>query len=287
MLLTGTLFVLCNAAFAFYLLAVVPHLDFHKPELVNKIAFGILALGASQVVQYVTGFGAAPTGKFNTGMLAMEAGLPVGLAWWTMEQPSFVVPAFFLLAYWGTGGGMHAGVVYLALFMTHYFRRAFVYPWFSRGRPYPLHAWASAMLFTTCNGTMQANDLLYGDASDRPLSALLGARSLLGAALFAFGMAANVQADHILANLRKPGETSGYKIPRGGLFEYVSGAHFVAEVFEWTGYGIACGSLAPAAFAAFNWMGIGTRALATHAWNVQKFGAEYPKERKRLIPLVW
>ena len=92
---------------------------------------------------------------------------------------------------------------------------------------------------------MQANDLLYGDASDRLLSALLGARSLLGAALFAFGMAANVQADHILANLRKPGETSGYKIPRGGLFEYVSGAHFVAEVFEWTGYGIACGRSRP------------------------------------------
>ena len=94
MLLTGTLFVLCNAAFAFYLLAVVPTLDYHQPGLVSAIALGILALGASQVVQYVTGFGAAPTGKFNTGMLAMEAGLPVGLAWWTMEQPSFVVPAF-------------------------------------------------------------------------------------------------------------------------------------------------------------------------------------------------
>ena len=110
MLLTGTLFVLCNAAFAFYLLAVVATLDYHQPGLVSAIALGILALGASQVVQYVTGFGAAPTGKFNTGMLAMEAGLPVGLAWWTMEQPSFVVPAFFLLAYWGTGGGMHAGL---------------------------------------------------------------------------------------------------------------------------------------------------------------------------------
>ena len=107
-----------------------------------------------------------------------------------------------------------------------------------------------------------------------------------GAALWAFGLYVNLHADAVLRNLRRPGET-GYKIPRGGLFEYVSGAHFVAEVFEWTGYGIACGSLAPAAFAAFNWMGIGTRALATHAWNLDKFGAEYPKERKRLIPLVW
>ena len=287
MLLTGTLFVLCNAAFAFYLLAVVPTLDYHQPGLVSAIALGILALGASQVVQYVTGFGAAPTGKFNTGMLAMEAGLPVGLAWWTMEQPSFVVPAFFLLAYWGTGGGMHAGVVYLALFMTHYFRRAFVYPWFSRGRPYPLHAWASAMLFTTCNGTMQANDLLYGDASDRPLSALLGARSLLGAALFAFGMAANVQADHILANLRKPGETSGYKIPRGGLFEYVSGANYLCEIVEWAGFALAARTRAAHIFAWCVIFNLAPRAASHHAWYREKFGDAYPSQRRALVPFLF
>ena len=38
MLLTGTLFVLCNAAFAFYLIAVVPTLDYHQPGLVSAIA---------------------------------------------------------------------------------------------------------------------------------------------------------------------------------------------------------------------------------------------------------
>ena len=34
-------------------------------------------------------------------------------------------------------------------------------------------------------------------------------------------------------------------------------------------------------------MGIGTRAMATHEWNLKKFGNKYPKNRKRLIPLVW
>ena len=69
--------------------------------------------------------------------------------------------------------------------------------------------------------------------------------------------------------------------------EYVSGAHFVAEVIEWSGYALAAGSYAPIVFAAFNWMGIGTRAIATHNWNVAKFGSKYPSDRKRLVPLVW
>ena len=136
--------------------------------------------------------------------------------------------------------------------------------------------------FCLLNGWLQSRALCAYD----DIGSATHPRFLLGVALFLVGWYTNVSSDLALTRLRKPGE-SGYKIPRGGLFEYVSGAHFVAEVFEWTGYGIACGSLAPAAFAAFNWMGIGTRALATHAWNVEKFGAEYPKERKRLIPLVW
>ena len=32
--------------------------------------------------------------------------------------------------------------------------------------------------------------------------------------LFVFGMVVNIHSDHILRNLRKPGET-GYKIPQG------------------------------------------------------------------------
>ena len=67
----------------------------------------------------------------------------------------------------------------------------------------------------------------------------------------------------------------------------MSGAHFVAEVIEWSGYAIATASYAPIVFAAFNWMGIGTRAIATHNWNVAKFGSKYPSDRKRLVPLVW
>ena len=46
-------------------------------------------------------------------------------------------------------------------------------------------------------------------------------------------------SDQLLVNLRKPGET-GYKIPVGGLFDYVTGANFFGEIVEWTGFALAC-----------------------------------------------
>jgi len=286
------IFVAANLACAYYIVGVAPHITQYEPALVQGLAIGILCLGLGQVLQFVLLGEGAPTGKFGSGAgtqagrFAIDAALPVNIAWWTMEQPSFLVPAVSLFAYWRAGHAFHPGVAMLGLFMLHYLQRAFIYPWLSRGRPYPAHAWISAMCFTACNGTMQANDLLYGPASHLSWSSLASPRVCAGAALFLCGMAANVHADWVLRNLRKPGETA-YKVPRGGLFEYVSGANFVAEVFEWSGYGLVCLSLAPLAFSAFNWLGIGTRAIVTHQWYLDKFGGEYPAGRKRLIPFVW
>ena len=281
-------FLVCNGAFMYYLSSVVPRLTASMPTMRRYIMMSILGTGVMQVAMHVTGLGAAPTGKFATGAFAVPLGLPVGLAWWTMEQPAFLVAVVSLIAHHRvTGGAFHPGVVYLCMFALHYLQRAYVYPWLSRGKPYPLHAWALAMLFCASNGTLQANELLYGGLQEAPLSSLYAPNALLGYAVFAFGMGANIHSDYVLRTLRKPGEKA-YKIPRGGLFEYVSGAHFVGEIIEWAGLAIATGfQSAPTAFAAFNAMGIGTRAIATHSWSVDFFGDKYPKGRKRLIPLVW
>ena len=54
---------------------------------------------------------------------------------------------------------------------------------------------------------------------------LFDPRFIFGTGVFIFGMAMNIHSDYILINLRKPGET-GYKIPRGGMFNYVSSANY-------------------------------------------------------------
>ena len=51
----------------------------------------------------------------------------------------------------------------------------------------------------------------------------------------------------ILRNLRAPGET-GYKIPVGGLFRWVSSPNYFGELLEWTGWAIATWSIPGVAF---------------------------------------
>ncbi|XP_059801797.1 3-oxo-5-alpha-steroid 4-dehydrogenase 1 [Hypanus sabinus] len=106
-----------------------------------------------------------------------------------------------------------------------------------------------------------------------------------GSAVWFLGLVVNLHSDHILRNLRKPGET-GYKIPRGGLFEYVTAANFFGETVEWIGFAIACWSLPSAAFALFTFFILLARGKHHHRWYLEKF-EDYPKTRKILIPFIY
>jgi steroid 5-alpha reductase family enzyme len=102
--------------------------------------------------------------------------------------------------------------------------------------------------------------------------------------LFALGVYINIQSDNILLNLRKPGE-SGYKIPYGGMFRYVSSPNYLGEIIEWTGYALACWSLPALSFAVWTIANLVPRAIAHHRWYQRQF-SDYPAERKALIPFV-
>jgi len=120
--------------------------------------------------------------------------------------------------------------------------------------------------------------------------------------MWALGLFINMDSDAILRRLRKPGDTR-YYIPRGGAFEYVSGANFLGEIIEWVGFAIAAytpvhtvGSISrglaevllcpPVAFAIFTACNIGPRALEHHKNYLKRFPGEYPKGRKALIPFL-
>ncbi|VDK86427.1 unnamed protein product [Litomosoides sigmodontis] len=97
-------------------------------------------------------------------------------------------------------------------------------------------------------------------------------------------MVINITSDSILRNLRKNGK-SDYKIPYGGLFEYVSGANFFGECIEWAGYALLTRTLPAFAFAFFTLCNLAPRAYQHHRWYQQKFD-KYPKDRKAFIPFV-
>ena len=114
----------------------------------------------------------------------------------------------------------------------------------------------------------------------------------------------NLQSDAILRGLRQKTTTSAptgkshYKIPRGGMFDYVSAPHFLGEIIEWTGFALLNrGSLASVSFALFTAANLIPRAVAHHEWYRQTFGVSssnngdddnrYPRGRKAIVPFVW
>jgi protein-S-isoprenylcysteine O-methyltransferase Ste14 len=108
---------------------------------------------------------------------------------------------------------------------------------------------------------------------------------LIGISLFILGFVVNIHSDHILRKLRQPLETE-YKIPRGGLFRWVTSPNYLGEIIEWVGWMIAAQSLASVAFAAFTFANLAPRARAHHKWYLANF-PDYPKNRKALIPWVF
>jgi len=126
---------------------------------------------------------------------------------------------------------------------------------------------------------------LFSTSGGYPTSWIYDPRFLAGFALFLTGFITNRWADRVLQNLRLPGETS-YKIPYGGLYRWISCPNYLGEIIEWSGWALATWSLPGLAFAIWTFVNLAPRAIANHAWYHQNF-ADYPKERRALIPGLW
>jgi 3-oxo-5-alpha-steroid 4-dehydrogenase 1 len=127
-------------------------------------------------------------------------------------------------------------LIFLALWEMHYLQRTYIFPSLMRGtrRTLRLSVIAVAMLFYVINGYLNGRYLTQ--FSDGYSSAwLTDPRFVTGVIVFFTGMALNLHSDNILRNLRKPGEAS-YKIPRGGMFKFVSCGNYCGEIVQWCGW---------------------------------------------------
>ncbi|XP_018421826.1 PREDICTED: 3-oxo-5-alpha-steroid 4-dehydrogenase 1 [Nanorana parkeri] len=207
--------------------------------------------------------------------------IPVRLAWFIQELPSLVVSFYYVSS---QPELPTPALVLMGFFICHYIQRTLIFPFLIRGgKPTPLASFALAFTFCCYNGYLQSSYLCKH--ATLPSNWTHDPRFIAGSVLFFCGMFINVYSDHILRNLRKPGET-GYKIPHGGLFEYVSGANFFGEIVEWSGFAVAGWSTPGAAFAIFTVLVLLSRAQQHHQWYLEKFD-NYPKSRKILVPFVY
>jgi len=206
--------------------------------------------------------------------------LPARAGWLLMESPAVV--AFG--AAWAAGPHRAgtAALALLALWELHYLYRSLVYPALLRpGSRMPASVVAMAIAFNVLNGGINGWWISH---RAYPAGWVSGPRFLLGAALFAGGLALNAWSDRALRRLRAPGNT-GYAIPRGGPFDLVSCPNYLGEIVEWTGWAIAAWSPAGAAFAIYTVANLLPRAVAHHAWYRRRF-PDYPRARRALVPFV-
>ncbi|MBN1642349.1 MAG: DUF1295 domain-containing protein [Anaerolineae bacterium] len=210
--------------------------------------------------------------------------IPDRWGWMVMEAPSpLIVAACFLL---GDAPRTVTSAVFLLMWQAHYVHRAFIYPLHIRSNEQrmPVSVVGMAFAYNLVNGYLNGH-YLFSLSGGYPRSWLSDVRFILGAGLFVAGYLINRRADATLRSLREPGE-SGYRIPHGGLYRWVSCPNYLGEIVEWVGWAVATWSLPGAAFAAWTVVNLAPRARSHHRWYQERF-PDYPEGRKALMPRLW
>ncbi len=215
--------------------------------------------------------GWGPTIDHKVGWLIMETAAPLAFA------------ACFAL---GSNTDTVTVYVFLGLWEAHYIHRAFIYPLGrqGKGKQMPITIVIFAFLFNTANGYLNGR-YIFTFSSGYTNEWLVDPRFITGVTLFAIGFIINRRADQTLRNLRKPGE-SGYKIPYGKLYRWISCPNYFGEIIIWIGWAVATWSLPGLAFAVWTMANLVPRARSHHAWYRERF-PDYPPERKALVPGLW
>ncbi|OWZ60076.1 3-oxo-5-alpha-steroid 4-dehydrogenase 1 [Cryptococcus neoformans] len=272
----------------------------------------------------------APFGRFSRKVSRLN--LNGNLSWAIME---LVSPIAFLTTIVNSS---HPSLnrpsrILSGLYLAHYVHRAIISPLILSPKRSPLHITVvlAAMLFNLLNGYLLAVGLAFYPPKE------IGWQFVLGVVGWTIGFFGNVYHDEILNDLRRPptkrivmshlpedgaSEKERYKVPRGGLFEWISFPNYLCEWLEWACWSFAANPypliavpalpyllrapeyrdshtvlsiisnfywpsrlLAPSwAFVLAEVTSMLPRAVRGHAWYKEKFGNKYPKSRKAVIP---
>jgi 3-oxo-5-alpha-steroid 4-dehydrogenase 1 len=222
----------------------------------------------------------APYGRHTSSKWGLQMSNKLG--WILMEAPVMILLMYFVIANASNQNTMTW--ILVAFFMFHYLNRTLVFPFRIRtkGKKMPILIVGSGIFFNILNGFFLG--YYFGHFAHNTNKDFIHPNLIIGAILFALGVFINWNYDNKLIHLRQPGD-SNYRIPRGGLFDFVSCPNLLGEVIEWTGYAIMCWNLAAVSFLVWTIANLIPRALSHHKWYKQKFG-NYPTQRKAVIPFI-
>lgn len=213
--------------------------------------------------------------------------VPPSLAWFLMESPT--VWLTLLIYPLGDRSSNPRSLILISIYLFHYIHRTLIYPLHLRNSTvakrngFPVSVALMAFGFNLLNAYLQARWVShYANYED---DGWFWWRFWVGLVIFLDGMLVNVRSDLALVGLKSQG--GGYKVPRGGWFELVSCANYFGEVVEWLGWAVMTWSWVGLGFLLYTCANLVPRARANHKWYLEKFGEDYPKGRKAVIPFLY
>lgn len=227
--------------------------------------------------------------KAGYGMfLDKKWGVPISnkLAWIMMEAPVFIIMT--LLWYNSSRRWEPVPLLFFIFFQLHYFQRSFIFPFLIKGKnKMPVGIMLMGILFNLINGYMQGEWIFHlSPAGLYTKGWLLSPQFCIGTVLFFSGMIVNIQSDHIIRNLRKPGDSKHY-LPEKGLFRYVTSANYFGEIVEWIGFALLTWSLSGVVFAWWTMANLIPRANTIYIKYKEEFGKDALNRKKRVIPFLY
>lgn len=242
--------------------------------LIGWMAFAIIIF---IVLMFIT----APYGRHSKTNWGPMVGNRLG--WVVMEMVVLLVLWYFIFK--GKNEQTSANVLIISMFTFHYFNRSFIFPLRLKttGKKMPLAIMFMGIVLNIVSGFTFG--YYFGNLKVYENQWLTSPEFIIGTLIFVTGLIINWQSDALLIGLRKQDET-GYKIPYGGLFKYVSCPNLLGETIEWGGFAILTWSLPGLAFFVWTFANLIPRAIAHHRWYKQHF-SDYPEGRKAVIPFLY
>lgn len=202
------------------------------------------------------------------------------LGWFLMELPALIL--FPLLSIMGPTNKNLLLWLLIGLWLVHYSYRVFIFPLKIRtnNKKMPLVIVLSGLSFNVINGIFNGYYIGYQATAG---TTLLTANLVIGLVMFVTGIYINRASDLKLIELRK--NNTGYQIPQGNLFKYISCPNHFGEIIEWSGFAVMAWNLPALSFAIWTLCNLIPRSLNHHIWYHENF-KDYPKNRKAVIPFV-
>jgi len=248
----------------------------------------VCAIAYATVVFFGAFFFSAGYGKFSDPRFGIE--LDPRLGWFLMELPATLSFSYF---YWTSPKAWEAQRVFCAfLFLRHYMNRGWFFPLSIRVAPgkkasFSMSVVAFGVLFTTLHGYLNAKWFAEFAPNLSDLSWFSSPWFLIGYPMYEISFWLTIHSEYIQRNLRDLNNKNdtGYKIPYGGLFDYVTNATYFGELMGWLGWMLWTRSPGGAFVFAVSCANLIPRAFKQHQWYLKKFD-NYPKNRKVLIPMI-